>query len=414
MTNARRGHVFKDSKTGKYGYVVDVAGPGQPRKQQKRRGFVRERDALDALNRVARAVADGAHAPPSKVTVAELLEEDFRTQANLGLLRPSTIDGYRRLLDAHVRPAIGGIRAQELRASHLDTLYGSLLAGGRRQATGKRGKGLSPATVRLVHSMLSGAFSRASKRGDVAANPCQRATPPASQTPETATWSIDQLREFLAHEAVRSDPDAPLWRTMAATGLRRGEALALGWDDVDLDAGVIHVRRNAVMVGSEVMLGPPKTTRSKRRVKIGPDSIQLLHDHLARQREQRVALGAGWHDHGLVFPGLDGRPRNPVNVSSVFRALVAKTGLPAVTLHALRHGHATLLLDQGERVHDVAARLGHDPAVLLRTYAHHGGDSQDSAAALEALLDGSQPPLRVVPDGEDAQNPEGPAVEELG
>jgi integrase len=89
---------------------------------------------------------------------------------------------------------------------------------------------------------------------------------------------------------------------------------------------------------------------------------------------------------------------------------VTKIGLPAVSLHSLRHAHGTLLLDQGERIHDVAARLGHDPAVLLRVYAHHATDSQDSAAALESLLDGSRPPLRVVPstgvatpteDGED-------------
>jgi integrase len=69
-----------------------------------------------------------------------------------------------------------------------------------------------------------------------------------------------------------------------------------------------------------------------------------------------------------------------------------------VTLHSLRHGHATLLLDQGEKIHDVAARLGHDASQLLRTYAHHGDDSQDSAAALESLLGDGRPALRVVPD----------------
>jgi integrase len=165
------------------------------------------------------------------------------------------------------------------------------------------------------------------------------------------------------------------------------------------------------MVGSEVVIGEPKTKRSRRRVKIGPDSVQVLRDHLARQREQRVMLGAGWQDHGLMFPAFDGRPRDPVNVSSAFRKLVARTGLPPVTLHALRHGHATLLLDQGERIHDVAARLGHDPAVLLRTYAHHGGDSQDSAAALEALLEGSRPPLRVLPgEGNEPEDPHGTAL----
>jgi integrase len=191
-----------------------------------------------------------------------------------------------------------------------------------------------------------------------------------------------------------------LW-TYATTGARRGEALGLHWDDVDLEAGLIDVRHNLAMVGNEYVIGPPKTKRSRRRVKIGADTVQVLRDHLARQREHRVAMGAGWQDHGLVFPAVDGRPRNPVNVSSRFRRLVRKVGLPPVTLHALRHAHATLLLDQGLAVHDVAARLGHDPAILLRRYAHHVSDNQDSAAALESLLDRSRPALRVVPDEEE-------------
>jgi integrase len=109
-------------------------------------------------------------------------------------------------------------------------------------------------------------------------------------------------------------------------------------------------------------------------------------------------MGAGWrgHDYDLVFPGVDGRPLNPSTASRRFARLVAKSGLPVVSLHSLRHAHGTLLLDQGQRIHDVAARLGHDPAVLLRVYAHHATASQDSAAALESLLDGDRPALRAL------------------
>jgi Phage integrase family len=101
-------------------------------------------------------------------------------------------------------------------------------------------------------------------------------------------------------------------------------------------------------------------------------------------------------------------------VSAAFSRLVARTGLPRVTLHSLRHQHGTLLLDQGEPIHDVAARLGHDPAVLLRRYAHHGRDSQDGAAGFESLLDGERPPLRAVPGAVDetATEPEGLAAGE--
>jgi integrase len=247
-------------------------------------------------------------------------------------------------------------------------------------------------------------FSRGVKPGDVAVNPCRRASPPAAQTSETPVWTLEETQGFFAHETVRADGLYPM-RLMAATGLRRGEACGLHWDDVDFEAGVVLVRHNVVPVGEEVVIQTPKTRRSRRRVTIGRDSVQLLRDRLAREREHRVSLGAGWHDHGLVFPALDGSPQNPTTVSSRFKALVRAAGLPPVTLHALRHAHGTLCLEQGMPIHVVPQRLGHDPAMLLRVYAHAGDGSQDVAAGLEGLLDGSPPELRVVPGRDEEPEP---------
>lgn len=414
MTNARRGHVFKDPKTDKYGYVVDVAGPGQRRKQQRRRGFARERDALDALNKVARSVADGVHAAPSKATVTELFELDRTTQVQLGKWKPGTAYTNQRHFDRHVAPRIGAMRAQEVRASDLNRLYGDMLTDGRARARSRRGSGLGPGTVAAVHALLSGVFTRAVKRGDVASNPCQRATPPAAHAAETPVLSLAQTQALFAHETVRADALYPMLRLMAATGLRRGEACGLMWDDVALDGGMILVRHNAVPVGNEVVIGSPKTRRSRRRIALGADSVELLRNHQARQREQRVALGAGWQDLGLVFPALDGRPQNPGTVSGRFKALVRAAGLPEeVSLHSLRHAHGTLCLEQGMPVHVVAQRLGHDPAMLLRVYAHAGDESQDVAAGLEGLLDGERPPLRAVPGtGDEPDEPEDEALTE--
>jgi integrase len=264
---------------------------------------------------------------------------------------------------------------------------------------------LSAGTVATVHAVLSGMFSRGVKPGDVAVNPCRRASPPAAQTSETPVWTLEETQAFFAHETVRADGLYPMLRLIPATGLRRGEACGLHWDDVDFDAGVVLVRHNAVPVGEEVVIQTPKTRRSRRRVTIGRDSVQLLRDRLAREREHRVSLGAGWHDHGLVFPALDGSPQNPTTVSSRFKALVRAAGLPPVTLHALRHAHGTLCLEQGMPIHVVAQRLGHDPAMLLRVYAHAGDGSQDVAAGLEGLLDGSPPELRVVPGRDEEPEP---------
>ena len=165
-------------------------------------------------------------------TVAELFDRDLEIQLKSGWLRPSTAEQYRRQFATHVSPAFGRVRAQ-LRASRLDALYADMLD-----------RGLAAPTVRQLHNALSGVFRRALKRGDLAVNPCQRATPPKDETPEKATWSLAETQAFFAHDLVHADPDYTLLRFLAATGARRGEALALGVDDVDFDAGAVHVRRN--------------------------------------------------------------------------------------------------------------------------------------------------------------------------
>jgi len=119
---------------------------------------------------VLRGVRVGTHAPPSKRTVAELFELDLNLQLDNGLLRATTAEQYRRQFKLHAGPAFGRLRAQDLRAEHLDRLFGNM-----------RTKGLAASTARQLYNMLSGVFRRAVKRGDVETNPCKRATPPSSQ-----------------------------------------------------------------------------------------------------------------------------------------------------------------------------------------------------------------------------------------
>jgi len=245
-----------------------------------------------------------------------------------GKMRPATAEMYRRLFARYIREPLGGMLAQELRASHLDRLYGDMLADGRRQARSRRGAGLMPGTVATTHAMLSGMFNRAMKRGDVPSNPCKRAFPPTAQAAETPVWSLEQTQKFFAHEAVRADPLYPMLRLMAVTGLRRGEACGLMIDDVDLDGRVIHIRHNAVPVDGKVVIGPPKTRRSVRRVTVGTDSVQLLRDHLSALREHRSGMGAGWRDHGLVFPGVDGASPEPYDRVVEVQGAHARRGPP--------------------------------------------------------------------------------------
>jgi integrase len=151
-------------------------------------------------------------------------------------------------------------------------------------------------------------------------------------------------------------------------GLRPGELLALRWEDVDLDRGVLHVRRAL----SDGEFTTPKTKRSRRRIDLGTGSSAALRRHRTRQLEERMARAGLWQDHGLVFPSSVGTPLSHRNVVRSFKAVLRRTGLPAaIRLYDLRHTCATLLLCRDVHPKYVQELLGHASiAQTLDTYSH--------------------------------------------
>ena len=163
----------------------------------------------------------------------------------------------------------------------------------------------------------------------------------------------------------------------------------------DLDAGIIHIRNNAVVVDGKVKIGTPKTERSKRRVKIGPETVALLRDHLAPGKARRSVWAAATTTRTSCSP----RRRQAAQSTSARHFGSSWRNRPAAghLLHA-RHGHATLLLDRGEKIlHDVGPHGSDDPAILRR-YAHHDTDSQDRCRFSKAssISKSPRPALRVV------------------
>jgi integrase len=151
-------------------------------------------------------------------------------------------------------------------------------------------------------------------------------------------------------------------------GLRLGELLALGWEDVDLDRGVLHVHRAL----SDGEFTTPKTKRSRRRIDLSAGSIAALKKHRMRQLEERMARAGLWQDHGLVFPSSVGTPLSHRNVVRSFKAVLRRAGLPtAIRLYDLRHTCATLLLIRNVHPKYVQELLGHASiAQTLDTYSH--------------------------------------------
>jgi integrase len=195
----------------------------------------------------------------------------------------------------------------------------------------------------------------------------------------------EQLKAFL--DSTKDERLSPLWHLLAMTGLRSGEALGLRWQDVDLEAGRISVRRALIPIGAVVVISEPKTARGRRSVALDPETVEVLKRQAGQQLADQSKKGDRWTDTGLVFTKEDGEAWHPEVVSRFFRSAVKRSRLPVIRLHDLRHTHATLALRAGIHPKVVSERLGHATiAITLDTYSHAIPAMQEEAAALIAGL----------------------------
>jgi integrase len=308
-------------------------------------------------------------------------------------LESATVAGYRRNISLHVNPVIGTLRLDKVTPTRLAKLYADLQRPNpsRKRAPG----GLARNTVHKVHVTLSAMFESARDDNLIATNPARKRKTVKAPTAksikgeqdEMVTWSGAQLRAFLTwNRAVLTDEVHALWWLIAHTGLRRSEALALRWTDVDFDAQRIKVRRALDTGVPAARRGEMKGTKSGRVrvVDIDAETVRVLK----RLRSERGLLALDFtRADAIVFGTLDGSPRNPVSVSQMFARRIAKArkalgadALPVITLHGLRHTHATVLLEAGENPKVVQERLGHTTfTTTMDIYSHVTPTMQRSA-----------------------------------
>ncbi|SFO75217.1 Site-specific recombinase XerD [Geodermatophilus dictyosporus] len=356
-------------------------------------GSVNRRDAAVALRAELRKAELGEWVEPSEQRLDACLAEWTQTQR----LSPSTRASYLRSIRLHIDPHLGAHRVTRLTGPMVDTWMRKLEATGRADGTG----GLAPRTVRYVFTILRSALGDAVRQGRLAVDPTDRATPPSpaeARPPEMQAWTAPELAQFLLRWADDQDPDLTMsWRLLAATGVRRGKALALRRRDVDLDAARIAVRRSVEVVerkgaGEELVEGPTKTGQA-RVVDLDAGTVAALRAYWTARGQLTPDLV---RDTAVVLSNLDGSHRHPERFSRRFTAQVARARralgehqLPMIRLHDLRHTHATLLLADGVPVKVVSERLGHASATItLTVYQHvHPGMGRQAADRFAALLE---------------------------
>jgi integrase len=217
-----------------------------------------------------------------------------------------------------------------------------------------------------------------------------RYCPPLSEYfKERPVWDKEQLLAFLT--AVGNDRLFAFWRLLAMTGARRGEALGLRWEDIDIEAGTITIRRSLIAVNGELYLSDPKTKRGNRTIALDAVTLEALKSHAAHQADERAEWDEAWVDSGYVFTRENGEALHPYAISKMFRELVKAAALPAIPLHSLRHTYATLALSSGVNPRIVSGRLGHSTVALtLDIYSHVLPQADAEAASqIAALLETS-------------------------
>jgi integrase len=309
----------------------------------------------------------GTLVPPQRLTLGDFLDQWLET--GRADWRPKTIHGYTVIVRNYWKPELGHVQLQRLAPSMVAACY-------TRWRTSRSG-----GTLLNVHRCLHRALVVAVRWGLVSRNVADAVEPPRAHRRKPELWSPEQAATFLA--ATREDQWHVLWALLLGTGCRLGEAVGLQWQDVDLDAGTVMIRRALVWAGTTPNENEPKTISGIRLLALPSFTIDALREHHAKQ-------GSVAQTDRIVTLA-NGQSPAPWICRNAFHRACRKLGLPPMRRHDCRHLAASLLIAQGVALPAVAQRLGHaSPAITAAIYSHalNGSDAQ-AAAALDRALTGT-------------------------
>lgn len=337
-------------------------------------GFRLEREASDAMHDKMQEIKGGVPVKTSG-NLDEYLKAWLPYHAKAKPLSPTTAGRYESLA-AHVTAALGKIPLKDLTVFMFDNLYVKL-----RET-------LSAKTVREVHSVVHVALKRAVKTKLIPHNPADGCDLPRLDQKEAVALSPEQLAAF--QQAAAGKWADLVIRLAAATGARRGELLACRWSDLDVPSCKLRIERSLYQVKKQIGLKPTKT-RQARTVTIPQSLMEYLKLHREQQDQNRAMFGPDYRtDLDLVFCTPEGNFLKPDSLSWAVCDIAHRAGLgeKGVSLHSLRHTHASALLAAGVPIANVSKRLGHrDPYTTAKIYQHALPDTdQDVAATWDKLM----------------------------
>jgi len=324
------------------------------------------RQAEKELVRLLRSVDTGEHVDPSRITVGDWLKlwiETARAEVS-----PKTHERYAEIIRCYLVPALGGIQLQRLTPTDIQRGYNAF------------DRNPSPRTRRHIHRILKSALARAVEQQALTRNPATNLRLPKVEKEPITTLTVEQTKLLL--DAIRHT--TTYWPTLiaVATGMRRGEILALRWKNLDLDQGVVRVVGSLEQTKAGLRFKSTKTEKA-RAVTLPSFALEELRRWKREQAEKLLALGIRQSGTTLVSCREDGKPKQPESLTHEFTYLVGRVkDFPRIRFHDLRHSHATQLLGSGVHPKIVQERLGHSTiTTTMDLYSHVSETMQSDATA---------------------------------
>jgi integrase len=371
-----RGRIIKRKGSNNYTIVLQLGldpSTGK-RKQQWITAGPSKREAEKQMAKLIHELDSGTFVKPDKTIMRDYLKKWLSDYAKPNL-SPRSYDRYTGIIHKYLIPELGSIQLTQLRPEHLQRHY----------TTGLN-KGLSARTVRYHHALIHVALQTAVKWGLVNRNVADAVDPPRFKRSTMQTWNEDEVNRFL--EAAIDSRYYPLFYTALFTGMRRGELLALRWQDIDFIYSQIYVSRSLHQLrNGNYIFTQPKSEKSRRTIAISSSLFLVLSEYRKIKEAEALLLGQTINEADLVFSN-SGKPLRPNTVTYAWERMAAQADVKVIRLHDARHTHASLMLKQGIHPKIVQERLGHTSIQMtLDTYSHVApGIQQAAAESFDKLL----------------------------
>ena len=355
--------------------------PGTGKQIQRSITGKTQKEVAQKLKAATAALDAGTYTAPCRMAVGAWM--DIWAHDYLGGVKPYTVADYIGNIKNHIKPALGAVKLEALNTHTIQGFYNSLV-----RPPDEGGKGLSPKTLRNIHTVLHSALQQAVAVGYLRFNPSDACILPRMVKKDIKPMDEEDCKAFLA--AIQGHPLEALFTFTLFTGLRKGEVMGLCWDCIDFARGTILIDKQLQLErkkGGKYVFAPLKNDRA-RTITPAPFVMKLLKHHRAKQAEQQLKLGPMWEDSGLVFTDEAGHHLATHTVYKAFKAIASSIGCPDARVHDLRHSYAVAAIRSGDDIKTVQGNLGHATAAFTLDVYGHVTDQmkQESARRMESYI----------------------------